>query len=183
MAFHRDLRAHSCLCLRGTWGRALCSWTLPWNPDEWRQMEMLGSIPTGFWAYRNSQVLQGAPSEPKQSSSALFFFCFSQSCSSFPAEMEPWGSPRSAAADLRLHGSCAVLSGFCSPGAVNPILGWLGLAKCPDLLELPPGWWSILPWHGILVMLELECWVWASALAAEQAGGSCRRKELRAFLS
>lgn len=27
--------------------------------------------------------------EPKQSSSALFFLYFSQSCPSFPAEMEP----------------------------------------------------------------------------------------------
>lgn len=76
---------------------------------------------------KNSQVSQDAPTEPRQSSSALVFFSFSQSCPSFPAEMEPQGSQ----VGWQLCCAFRILFSKCC----NPTLGWLGLARC-----------SVFPW-------------------------------------
>lgn len=65
---------------------------------------------------------------------------------------------------------CAFRTSKCCKSP--PWLVWIGQMLSHEVLL-----GSEASWNHILVTLELECWVWASALAAEQAGGGCRRSK------
>lgn len=160
MDFHRDLRAHFATVSEALGVGPCVPWTLSWNLDEWWANGDVGIHPCRLLSLQNSQVLQSAPTEPRQSSSALVFFSFSQSCPSFPAEMEPQGSQ----VGWQLCCAFRILFSKCC----NPTLGWLGLARCS---EFPPGQWSILLWNHIPVILELGLGFgpgsWAGAEGAE----------------
>lgn len=65
MDFHRDLRAPSCHCLRGTWGRALCfldfALKSAWVVDKWRFWDPSLQAPELTGTVRFYRVLLQSP--------------------------------------------------------------------------------------------------------------------------
>lgn len=164
MDFHRHLRAL---------GVGPCvPWSLPWKDERWANG--VGSIPTGSWAYRTVRFYKVLLQSPSNLHLAPFF---SISPSLVQVFLQKWSHRVPQDQQLQISGWMAAVLCFqdsCFPSVVNPPpwLVWISqMLSCEVLLG------SEASWNHILVTLELECWVWASALAAEQAGGGCRRSK------
>lgn len=172
MDFHRDLRAHSCHCLRGTWGRALCSLDFAlkcgWVVGKLRFWDPSLQAPKLTGTVRFYRVLLQSPSN-------LHLPCLSSlSPSLVQVSLWKWSHRVPQGQQLQISGWMAAVlcfQDFCFPSKSHPWLVGIGQmfratmsfllgseASCPGITSL----WS---------------WSWSSGpgLSLEQAGRGCRR--------